>query len=126
MVATRWSLSQGVKRASVWQRAKAADLITAFAHYRESRRKEKLRNRVVKKHARRTLDAAKNKAKDDPVARVEQAKAKPNKQENERAGFTSSRLISRMRSVKPARSFSSSRHYLPRSWWRLGGRSVRA
>ncbi|MEE9180075.1 MAG: DNA translocase FtsK 4TM domain-containing protein, partial [Vicinamibacteria bacterium] len=78
MVATRWSLSQGVKRVSVWQRAKAADLITAFAHFRESRRKEKLRNRVVKKHARRTLDAAKNKARpeDDPVARVEQARAK--------------------------------------------------
>ena len=83
MVATRWSLSQGVKRVSAWQRAKAADLITAFAHFRESRRKEKLRNRVVKKHARRALDAAKNKAKpkDDPVARVEQTKAKPNKQE---------------------------------------------
>ncbi len=83
MVATRWSLSQGVKRLSTWQHAKAADLITAFAHFRERRRKEKLRDRVVKKHARRVVDTAKSKAKlkDDAVARVEQTKAKPNKQE---------------------------------------------
>ena len=82
MVATRWSLSQGVKRISAWQHAKAADLVTAFAHFRERKRKETLRNHVVKKHARRALDAAKDKPKpkDDAVARVEQAKAK-NKQE---------------------------------------------
>jgi S-DNA-T family DNA segregation ATPase FtsK/SpoIIIE len=83
MVATRWSLSQGVRRFSAWQRAKSSDLITAFHHFRESRRKEKLRNRVVKKHARRAIEAEKDKAtpKEDPVARVEQGKAKPSRQE---------------------------------------------
>jgi S-DNA-T family DNA segregation ATPase FtsK/SpoIIIE len=83
MVATRWSLSSAVKTLTNWQRAKSAELITAFSHFRESRRKEKLRERVVKKHAKRALEVTKDQASpaDDPVARVEQAKAKPIRQE---------------------------------------------
>ena len=83
MVATRWSLSQAVRIFSTWQRAKSAELITTFSHLRESRRKEKLRERVVKKHARRALEAEKDKAQptDDPIAKVEQSKARPSQQE---------------------------------------------
>jgi len=83
MVATRWSLSAAVKTLTTWQRAKSAELITAFSHFRESRRKEKLRERVVKKHAKRALDITKDTTvpADDPVARVEQSKAKPSRQE---------------------------------------------
>jgi S-DNA-T family DNA segregation ATPase FtsK/SpoIIIE len=51
-VTTHWSLSAGVRAARSWQRRKSAELITAFHHYRESKRKEKLRERVVKKHAK--------------------------------------------------------------------------
>jgi S-DNA-T family DNA segregation ATPase FtsK/SpoIIIE len=86
MVATRWSISQAVRSFSSWQRAKLADLVTAFHHFRESRRKEKLRNRVVQKHARRVLEADQDKAKQaaanaKAVATVEQKKDKPSKQE---------------------------------------------
>lgn len=51
-VATHWSLSNGVKAFRSWQRRKSSELLTAFHHYRESKRKEKLRDRVVKKHAK--------------------------------------------------------------------------
>ena len=51
-VATHWSLSSGVKAFRSWQRRKSNELLIAFHHYRESRRKEKLRERVVKKHAK--------------------------------------------------------------------------
>ncbi len=51
-VTTHWSLSAGVKAARAWQRRKGAELLTAFHHYRESKRKERLRERVVKKHAK--------------------------------------------------------------------------
>lgn len=51
-VATHWSLSRGVKTLRSWQRHKANDVLVAFHHYRESRRKEKLRERVVQKHAK--------------------------------------------------------------------------
>ena len=51
-VATHWSLSNGVKTFRSWQRRKSSEALTAFHHYRESKRKEKLRERVVKKHAK--------------------------------------------------------------------------
>ena len=51
-VATHWSLSNGVRALRSWQRRKSNDLLIAFHHYRETRRKEKLRQRVVKKHAK--------------------------------------------------------------------------
>ena len=50
--ATHWSLSSGVKAFRSWQRRKSNELLIAFHHYRETRRKEKLRERVVKKHAK--------------------------------------------------------------------------
>jgi len=51
-VATHWSLSSGIKALRSWQRRKVNDVVIAFHHFRESRRKEKLRERVVKKHAK--------------------------------------------------------------------------
>ncbi len=83
MVATRWSLSSAVKVVTTWQHAKSAELITAFSHFRESRRKVNLRKRVVKKHAKQALEISKDKTsrQDDPVARAEQAKSKPSRQE---------------------------------------------
>jgi len=51
-MATHWSLSSGIKRAREWQRRRSSEVLTAFAHRRESKRKEKLRERVVKKHAK--------------------------------------------------------------------------
>jgi len=51
-VATHWSLSNGVKTFRSWQRRKSNDVLIAFHHYRETRRKDKLRERVVKKHAK--------------------------------------------------------------------------
>ncbi len=53
IVATHWSLSEGMKSFQIWQRKTIAGGLTAIAHYRESRRKEKLRQQVVKKHAKR-------------------------------------------------------------------------
>ena len=83
MVATRWSLSSAVKVVTSWQHAKSAELITAFSHFRESRRKVNLRKRVVKKHAKQALEISKDKTsrQDDPVAKAEQAKSKPSRQE---------------------------------------------
>ena len=52
-VATHWSISNMVQRLHTWQKAKTAAFLTAFHHRRETRRKEKLRSSVVKKHARR-------------------------------------------------------------------------
>ena len=51
-VATHWSLSSGVKTFRSWQRRKSSELLIVFHRYRETRRKEKLRERVVKKHAK--------------------------------------------------------------------------
>ncbi len=51
-VATHWSLSAGFRAFRVWQRKKGADILIAFHRYRETKRKEKLRERVVKKHAK--------------------------------------------------------------------------
>jgi S-DNA-T family DNA segregation ATPase FtsK/SpoIIIE len=52
VVVTHWSLSSGFKAARAWQKKKSAELLTAFHRYRETKRKEKLRERVVKKHAK--------------------------------------------------------------------------
>lgn len=54
-VATHWSLSNGIRALRSWQRRKINDVVIAFHHFRESRRKEKLRERVVKKHAKQAL-----------------------------------------------------------------------
>jgi S-DNA-T family DNA segregation ATPase FtsK/SpoIIIE len=51
-LATHWSLSNAFRSYRAWQRKKGAEVLTAFHRYRETRRKEKLRERVVKKHAR--------------------------------------------------------------------------
>ncbi len=56
VVATRFSFSQAFRRFSAWQRAKVSEILTAIHRYRETRRKERLRHRVVKKHARRALE----------------------------------------------------------------------
>ncbi len=71
-VATHWSLSSGVKAFRSWQRRKSNELLIAFHHYRESRRKEKLRERVVKKHAKQARikkdqEADANKSSDTSV-----------------------------------------------------------
>ncbi len=89
VIATRWSVSRGVRLVAAWQRGKTAELVTAFHHFRESRRKEKLRRRVVRKHARRALEAKQEREKTRPAkakseakqATVQLKKAKENRQE---------------------------------------------
>jgi S-DNA-T family DNA segregation ATPase FtsK/SpoIIIE len=80
VVVTHWSLSSGFRVFRTWQKKKGSEIATAFHRYRETRRKEKLRERVVKKHAQK----AKEKAKDErPELELEdaplQAKAPPAK-----------------------------------------------
>ncbi len=52
VVVTHWSLSSGFRAFRAWQKKKGAEIATAFHRYRETKRKEKLRERVVKKHAK--------------------------------------------------------------------------
>ena len=75
-VATHWSLSAGVKRFRSWQKRKSAEALTAFHHFRESRRKEKLRERVVKKHAKRAR-LGKNKEEEQTQANAKKRKERP-------------------------------------------------
>jgi S-DNA-T family DNA segregation ATPase FtsK/SpoIIIE len=56
VVVTHWSLSAGFRAFRAWQRKKGAELLTAFHRYRETKRKEKLRERVVKKHAQKAKE----------------------------------------------------------------------
>jgi S-DNA-T family DNA segregation ATPase FtsK/SpoIIIE len=69
-LATHWSLSNAFRSYRLWQRKKGAEILTAFHRYRETRRKEKLRERVVKKHARR----AKQKKEEEEEQEEEAAK----------------------------------------------------
>ncbi len=84
-VATHWSLSNGLKFAKDWQRRKASEVLTSFAHRRESKRKEKLRERVVKKHAKQAKVKkdveAKKAAEAASSARVMAKSVTPQKQE---------------------------------------------
>ena len=92
-VATHWSLSAGVKSFRSWQRRKSAEALTAFHHFRESRRKEKLRERVVKKHAKRArfgkkkeeaqTEADTKKRKEQPVKTAVSSKSPPTPQKQE-------------------------------------------
>jgi S-DNA-T family DNA segregation ATPase FtsK/SpoIIIE len=52
VVVTHWSLSAGFRAFRLWQKKKSGEIATAFHRYRETKRKEKLRERVVKKHAK--------------------------------------------------------------------------
>ncbi|MGH9390731.1 MAG: DNA translocase FtsK 4TM domain-containing protein, partial [Vicinamibacteria bacterium] len=52
VVVTHWSLSSGFRAFRAFQKKKGAEIATAFHRYRETKRKEKLRERVVKKHAK--------------------------------------------------------------------------
>jgi S-DNA-T family DNA segregation ATPase FtsK/SpoIIIE len=95
VVATSWSISRGMKRLGTWQRAKTAEVMTAFHHFRESRRKEKLRRRVVKKHAKRAAEEKKIKEKTQITANGKKGEAKvkvekktPEKIEQEYLPFT--------------------------------------
>jgi S-DNA-T family DNA segregation ATPase FtsK/SpoIIIE len=52
VVVTHWSLSSGFRAFRLWQKKTGSDIAIAFHRYRETKRKEKLRERVVKKHAK--------------------------------------------------------------------------
>ncbi len=56
IVVTHWSLSSGARALRTWQKRKASEAFTAFHRYRETKRKEKLRERVVKKHAQKAKE----------------------------------------------------------------------
>jgi len=71
VVVTHWSLSRGLSAYSTWQKKKGAEIKTAFHRYRETKRKEKLRERVVKKHAKQ----AKAKAEEEEAAAPKAAKS---------------------------------------------------
>jgi S-DNA-T family DNA segregation ATPase FtsK/SpoIIIE len=96
VVTTSWSISRGAQRFGAWQRSKTAELMTAFHHFRESRRKEKLRRRVVKKHAKRALEAKKKKdkaregtdKKDAAAVKVDRKEAQKKQTEQEMLPFT--------------------------------------
>ncbi|HXV61724.1 MAG TPA: DNA translocase FtsK, partial [Vicinamibacteria bacterium] len=84
VVATHWSLSSAFKAFKTWQKKKASDLLTAFHRHRESKRKEKLRERVVKKHAKQAKEKAEREHKKKAAAEVVEKKAAavtPTKQE---------------------------------------------
>jgi S-DNA-T family DNA segregation ATPase FtsK/SpoIIIE len=85
VVATHWSLSKGVRAVRSWQKRKASELLTAFHHRRESRRKEKLRERVVKKHAKQ---AQVKKDQEREEARAQARKAQANEQATKSASVT--------------------------------------
>ncbi len=92
-VATHWSLSAGAKRVRSWQKRKGAEALTAFHHFWESRRKEKLRERVVKKHAKRASLGKKKeedakKRKEHPVKTTVAQKSPPTPQKQELLPFT--------------------------------------
>ena len=87
-VATHWSLSAGAKSFRSWQKRKGAEALTAFHHFRESRRKEKLRERVVKKHAKsaslgkkKEEDAKKRKERTVKTTVAQNSPPTPQKQE---------------------------------------------
>jgi S-DNA-T family DNA segregation ATPase FtsK/SpoIIIE len=87
-LATHWSLSNAFRAYRVWQRKKGAELLTAFHRYRETRRKEKLRERVVKKHARLAKQKKEEhaeavedeEAEDEPGSKEPSSPAAPKKQ----------------------------------------------
>jgi len=56
VVVTHWSLSSGFRAFRSWQKKKGAEIFIAFHRYRETKRKEKLRERVVKKHAKQAKE----------------------------------------------------------------------
>ncbi len=56
VVVTHWSLSSGFRAFRGWQKKKGSEIATAFHRYRETKRKEKLRERVVKKHAQKAKE----------------------------------------------------------------------
>ena len=56
IVVTHWSLSSGFRAFRSWQKKKGAEIAIAFHRYRETKRKEKLRERVVKKHAKQAKE----------------------------------------------------------------------
>jgi S-DNA-T family DNA segregation ATPase FtsK/SpoIIIE len=56
VVVTHWSLSSGFRGFRSWQKKKGAEVAIAFHRYRETKRKEKLRERVVKKHAKQAKE----------------------------------------------------------------------
>lgn len=76
-VATHWSLSAGFRAFRVWQRKKGAEILTAFHRYRETKRKEKLRERVVKKHAKRAKLKVERESEKARQEEAEQAKKAP-------------------------------------------------
>jgi S-DNA-T family DNA segregation ATPase FtsK/SpoIIIE len=69
VVVTHWSLSSGFRAFRAFQKKKGAEIATAFHRYRETKRKEKLRERVVKKHAKQ----ARAKQEQDVIAEEEGA-----------------------------------------------------
>jgi S-DNA-T family DNA segregation ATPase FtsK/SpoIIIE len=72
-VATHWSLSHGFRAYRAWQRKKGNEILVAFHRYRETKRKEKLRERVVKKHAKQA--EAKKHEDEDKVAKKSRTEA---------------------------------------------------
>ncbi len=56
VVVTHWSLSSGFRMFRSWQKKKGAEIAIAFHRYRETKRKEKLRERVVRKHAKQAKE----------------------------------------------------------------------
>jgi S-DNA-T family DNA segregation ATPase FtsK/SpoIIIE len=76
VVVTHWSLSSGFRLFRAWQKKKGSEIYTAFHRYRETRRKEKLRERVVKKHAQKAKEKEEEKAKEEPEDFREPAPAK--------------------------------------------------
>jgi S-DNA-T family DNA segregation ATPase FtsK/SpoIIIE len=69
VVVTHWSLSSGFRAFRAFQKKKGAEIATAFHRYRETKRKEKLRERVVKKHAKQ----ARAKQEQEEIAEEEDA-----------------------------------------------------
>ena len=81
-VATHWSFSATMRQLRGWQRTKTAELLTAFHHRRETRRKEKLRKNVVKKHAKQAqVKQEQERAKPKDKTTVATKKKTPQKQE---------------------------------------------
>jgi len=75
IVVTHWSLSSGFRAFRAFQRKKGAELLTAFHRYRETKRKEKLRERVVKKHAKQAKEKQQQDAEAAEVEREVSPKA---------------------------------------------------
>jgi S-DNA-T family DNA segregation ATPase FtsK/SpoIIIE len=77
ILATQFSFAEALGALGRFAAARARSLRTAWAHFRETRRKERQRAEVTRKHAQREKEAAAPAAPAESMPRVRKVKAEP-------------------------------------------------